>query len=193
MVNGTGELHIQNGAQSRLVVLAQEEIHRHLTIRSVGDRLIIEPERGSQLRPSAALRYLLTTDDISLIDVGCAVDVTTQEYRTESLRIDTSGSTDLDMDVRAGSVTIAASGSFDGRLSGETTYLTLDFSGSADLDAYDLTAQHVDVDTSGSADIYVTAIESLDVSARGSSDVTYRGNPRVDHSSAGASSVTPAD
>lgn len=74
-VSGIGELHVQNGTQTHLVVLAQEEIHQHLEIRTVGDRLIIEPKRGYQLRATDELRYLLTTDDLSSIDVGGSSDV----------------------------------------------------------------------------------------------------------------------
>ncbi len=193
VVNDTGELRIRNGAQHHLVVLAQEEIHQYLTIRQIGNRLIIEPERGYQLRPSRDLRYLLTADDVSRIDVAGAVDVVAHEYQTESLAIDTSGSTDLAMQVRVGSLTVATSGSFSGNLAGETTHLTLDLNGSADMDAYELTARRVDVDVSGAVTAYITAVESLDVSASGSSNIIYKGNPRVNHSSAGASRVNPAD
>jgi hypothetical protein len=191
-VNGSGELQLQNGNRNELVVLAQDEIHQHLTIRQRGDRLIIEPEEGYHFKTDRALRYLLITNGIETIDIAGAVEVTANEYSTQSLLIDVSGATDLDMSIYANDIRIEASGSFDGYLAGETNTLSLDFSGASDLNAFDLDARDVDIDISGAGNAYVTAHDSLNVSAAGASNVTYRGNPRVSQSSAGASSVRSA-
>jgi hypothetical protein len=192
-VNGTGELRLQNGDRNELIVMAQDEIHEHLTVRQRGDRLIIEPEEGHHFKTDRTLRYLLITNGIETVDVAGAVEVTANEYSTRTLLLDVSGAIDLDMSVYADDIRIDASGSFDGYLAGETNTLSLDFSGSSDLNAFDLDARDVDIDISGAGNAYVSASERLNVSAAGASNVTYRGNPRVSQSSAGASSVRAAE
>lgn len=192
-VNGSGELRIQNGNRNELIVLAQDEIHQHLNIRQRGDRLIIEPHEGYTFRTESTLRYLLITDDINNIVISGAVSATSEDYRTESLFIDASGATDLDMTLHADSLTVDASGAFDGYLGGDVRTLTLDFSGSSDLNAYDLTADSVDIDLTGAGTLYVNARDRLNVSAAGASQVTYKGNPQVSQSAAGASSVSSAE
>jgi hypothetical protein len=192
VVKGSGELQIQNGDRDQLIVLAQDEIHEHLAIREIGNRIIIEPKEGYHFKTAKDLRYLLITNNIDLIDVSGAIEVTSNDYHTSKLYIDASGSTDLDMSIYAEDITIDASGAFDGYLAGESRTLVLDFSGASDLNAYDLQATMVDIDISGAGTAYVTATESLNVSAAGASNVSYRGNPRVSQSSAGASSVNAA-
>jgi hypothetical protein len=193
VVNGTGELRIQNGDADQLIVTAQDEIHEHLIIRQQGDRLIIEPRDGYHFKTDKELRYVLITNNLSLLDVSGAVDVTANEYRTQNLLVDASGSTDLDISIYADTLKIDAAGAFDGYLSGDVSDLILDFSGASDINSYDLNARNVDINLSGAGTAFVTATERLNVSAAGASNVTYKGNPRVSQSSAGASSVNSAD
>jgi carbon monoxide dehydrogenase subunit G len=192
IVKGNGELQVQNGNRDQLIVLAQDEIHEHLAIREIGNRIIIEPKDGYHFKTAKNLRYLLITNNINLIDVSGAIEVTSNDYHTSNLYIDASGSTDVDMSIYADDITVDASGAFDGYLAGESETLTLDFSGASDLNAYDLEASTVDIDISGAGTAYVNATKSLNVSAAGASHVSYRGNPRVSQSSAGASSVNAA-
>lgn len=188
-ISGNGELRIQNGDRNELIILAQDEIHQHLSIRQQGQRLIIEPEDGYHLKPDDTLRYLVITNAIEKLDLRGALSVTSDIYRTPRLTIETSGAIDLDMTLDTEELRLDASGAFDGRLVGRTQALTLDFSGASELDAFDMNAEHVRVDAAGAASLSVSARETLEVSAAGASQVIYRGRPRVSQSAAGASSV----
>jgi hypothetical protein len=63
-------------------------------------------------------------------------------------------------------------------------------SGGSDLDASELTADEVDVDSSGGSDVMIAVRSSIVGSASGGSDVVYSGEPRtVDVDASGGSDV----
>lgn len=191
-VSGNGELKIINGEQNQLIIYAQKEIHQYLSIRESNHQLTIKPKDGYHFKNHQGLKYILITNGLTHINTSGAVSITGEQYQTENLSIDASGSSDIDLSVITDTLSIDASGSFDGYLAGQTQQLLLEFSGSSDLNAYDLDAKIVDIDISGASTTFVRASEQLNVSAAGASSVTYKGNPRLSHSSAGASSVKAA-
>ncbi|WP_196159423.1 head GIN domain-containing protein [Reinekea sp. G2M2-21] len=192
-LHGIGELTLQNGQENQLVVLAQEEIHDHLSIRQEDDQLIIGPREGYQFRTNEPPRFLLNANHLDTVIIRGAIDLTSGNYRTEQLAIEASGSSDVDLTLHASNLTIDASGSFDGYLSGEVNTLKVDFSGSSDLNADDLKAKDVDIDISGAGTAYIHATETLTISAAGAVKVVYSGNPVVSQSAAGATSISHSD
>ena len=72
---------------------------------------------------------------------------------------------------------VEASDSSDVVLSGRTSALRIESSGSADIAARDLAAGEVTVDSNGSSDVEVCAEDTLQVTASGQSDVTYFCSP----------------
>ncbi|EAR09185.1 head GIN domain-containing protein [Reinekea blandensis] len=192
-VYGNGEVRLQNADRNELIVFAQDNIQQHLTIRQQGTHLTIGPEKGYQFRPDDTLRYVILTNGLNTLDVSGAMEVTSDVYQTDSLHIDASGAVELDMTIDTHRFSLDGAGAFEGRLAGRTRDLVLDFAGAAELNAFDLAAEHVVIDAAGASSIRVTASDTLDVSAAGASDVRYRGRPRVSQSGSGASSVLSDD
>ena len=83
----------------------------------------------------------------------------------------------------------AAEGSADIKLSGKTGQFLLSVAGSADVSAFDLSADDVSISISGSGDAEVNAGDSLSVSIKGSGDVSYSGEPTVSKSIMGNGDV----
>ena len=189
-IHGQGELQLINGEDTQLTVFAQQKIHEYMSVERQGSRLIVRAKKGYHFKTHDPIKYVLVANDIESIDVSGALNITANDYHTDTLIIDASGSTDVDMSVDTANFEINASGSFDGYLSGYTRDFMADFSGSADLNSYDLSAENVIIDVSGAATIYVRATTLLDISASGAAKINYKGTPAVSQSSAGAVSVS---
>lgn len=137
---------------------------------------------------SANLRVLdLRGGDLSIETSGSS-DVEMQG-NLDSLSFDTSGSSDIDVKrLIAAHLSITTSGSSDLELFGETDILDISTSGSSDINARELTAREVTVTTSGSSDVAVCATETLTIETSGSSDVDYYCDPEVVNKSTSGSS-----
>lgn len=188
-VNGIGELRLQNGSANQVVVTAQEQVHDYLRVNQEGHRLVIEPKDGYRFKTDDELSFLIIANGIEFIDVSGAVNITSGDYQTDRLTIQTSGASDIDMTVMANQLTVDASGSLDSYFSGQVQSFIADFSGASDLNAYDLEAEDVDLKVSGAGTAYLTARHSLTVSTAGAITVFYQGNPVISQSTAGASSI----
>jgi hypothetical protein len=116
--------------------------------------------------------------DITSIELDGSNDVIGQKpLRFKDLRIDISGSGDIDMDLQAAKVDAGLSGSGDLRLKGVSGDLIVDVSGSGDIKCLDLKAKKVSLSISGSGDAALNVSNELKVDISGSGDVSYRGNP----------------
>jgi hypothetical protein len=111
-------------------------------------------------------------------------------FASDNLELVASGGSDLTVTVSAGSLEATASGGSDLRLSGTARSARIRSSGGSDLDAGQLTADEVDVDSSGGSDVTIAVRNSIVGSASGGSDVIYSGEPRtVDVDASGGSDV----
>ncbi len=76
-------------------------------------------------------------------------------------------------------VNVDFSGDAQVKLSGKTEKLNITGSGSATVDARDLTATEVDIDVTGSATLYVRSNQRLGVHADGSARIHVYGSPTI--------------
>lgn len=192
-VEDIGVLRIQNGANPQLIVIAQNEIHEHLVVNESGRKLEITPRNGYSLKASDTLEYILVTDSLKNIDISGSVSLVSTHYQTESLDIDASGTSVIDLSVQADDLSISASGLFNGYLAGNAQQVSINLNGTSNLDAFDLLANEINVDIAGTGNAYVSAEEWLEASASGVSKIEYKGNPELSISASGVSSVNRAE
>jgi hypothetical protein len=84
-----------------------------------------------------------------------------------------------------------SSGGSDLRLSGTADSVAIQASGGSDIDARDLRARAVDIQTSGGSDAVIDVSERLVAQASGGSDIVYSGNPATaDIDEGGGAGVT---
>lgn len=96
----------------------------------------------------------------------------------DSLALSSSGSSDIRVEVEDSErVTIDTSGSSDISVCGEADTLEIRSSGSSDVGAHTMIAGDVAIQSSGSSDIVVCVRGSLHANISGSGDVTYLCNP----------------
>jgi hypothetical protein len=111
-------------------------------------------------------------------------------FASDNLKLAASGGSDLTIAVSVGALEATASGGSDLRLNGTARSARIRSSGGSDLDASELTADEVDVDSSGGSDVMIAVRSSIVGSVSGGSDVVYSGEPRtVDVDASGGSDV----
>jgi hypothetical protein len=104
----------------------------------------------------------------------------------------TSGASEFDVtNVKSDEFNIEASGAGHIQIAGETKALEIGMSGAVGLDAKDLKAEKVTVNSSGAASADVYASEELRASVSGAGNVDYYGDPKtVTEDTSGAGSIS---
>lgn len=118
------------------------------------------------------LRVRISVPNLDGISASGASEIVASGVKSADFHIDTSG---------AGSL----------KVSGETKALALEMSGAGDVDARDLRAQKVSVNSSGASSAEVYASEELRVDASGAGNIDYYGDPKnVSEDVSGAASIS---
>jgi hypothetical protein len=168
-VRGCVDVHAQIGAESPLLVTADDNLLDRVITRVEEGVLIVEMEPGS---------YRFRTDVVIKVTVPTL----------DALRITGSGDASL-TGFQGGALALGVSGSGDISAHGSVDALNVTISGSGDLALFDLVAREVNVSIAGNGDVEVHAVERLNVQISGSGDVVYRGSPNVQRSIGGSGSV----
>lgn len=91
-------------------------------------------------------------------------------------------------------LTLIISGSGNATLDGKTAKLTVQVSGSGDVNAKALQSEYADIQITGVGNINVTVTEALKAGIMGSGDITYFGHPKkVDPSILGSGDIVAGD
>jgi hypothetical protein len=177
-LNDFNEISIQDNID---VVITQSTLQNY-RIEPSGVNLKVTNQLGklkiSREDNKGAATIYINCFKLSAIDVLGSADVrTTNEIRSDDLKLALTGSGDLRVKLKANNVSAALAGSGDINLEGTTQNLTTTVAGSGDLRASKLIAEYVKVEVAGSGDATVNASKSLDASVAGSGDIRYVGNP----------------
>ncbi len=100
------------------------------------------------------------------------------EIAPKKLKLQTNGSGDIALWVKANSVTAISKGSGDMMLKGEVEQLNVESVGSGDILTKNLKAREVVVTTKDSGDVWVFASERVKATSSGSGDIKVSGNPK---------------
>ena len=97
--------------------------------------------------------------------------------KADRLEIETSGSSDVDLNLEAMYLKTESSGSSDIRLRGIADIHEFEVSGSGDLYAFDLVSKNVRIRISGSGQAWVSVSDTLNLQLSGNGRVLYKGDP----------------
>jgi Putative auto-transporter adhesin, head GIN domain len=118
------------------------------------------------------IRVRISVPQLDAISTSGASDLVVSNVKSEAFNIDTSGASNI-------------------KISGEAKAFDLGMSGAGEVDAKDLRAQMVSVNSSGAAEAHVYASEELRVEASGAGSVNYYGDPKnVSEEVSGAASIS---
>ena len=184
------DVFLSQGAAGPLVVEAQERLVDDLITETEGDVLKIYFDRSISFVRKA--RVYVTVPEILKINTSGGSDLEAERViRGKELVIESSGGSDIRIEVDVTNLGIKASGGSDIYISGKAEQLVARTSGGSDLHGFDLTVHRAKLESSGGSDIKIHVLDALTAMASGGSDIIYRGNPsEVKIESSSSSDVT---
>ena len=190
-VSGAIDLYVKQDADRSLKIEADENLLSYIEVTNDGDKLVIRPKNGFNLKPSKDIKVYVSSPLFKRLEASGACDIYSENQITsaEEVNIDMSGSCDAKLDIKAPKVSTDFSGACSAELKGETKDLYMEGSGSSDFKCFGLMAENVDVNISGAGDAEVSASVKLSVDVSGAAGVKYKGSPSVDQKISGAGSV----
>jgi hypothetical protein len=165
---GAGTLAITQGSAEALTVEADENVLPPIRSEVRGGTLVLGPERSLTIgRP---IRYALTVQRLSELEVDGAAEVSVHGIRTGALSVDLRGAADVTIGGQADTQRVAIAGAGTYRASGLATRETV-------------------VEINGAGTAVVHAVERLRTTINGVGTVEYVGDPRVEKTVNGLGTV----
>ena len=192
-VSGGLDVYVRQDSAYSVKVEADENLQEYIIVRTDGDELVIEEKDG--YNPSGHIKIYVSSPNYKTFEASGACSIIGENKITVSneIKIDLSGASHVDVELKAPKVDAETSGAGTITLKGETKDLFVETSGSGTIRCANLMAENVDVSISGAGNAQVYASVKLDVDVSGAGDVKYRGNATVSKSISGAGSVSKMD
>lgn len=195
-VSGGIDLFLSSGDEAVAVSANNKEVRDHIVTEVKDGVLKIYLDWKKALKFSLhgnntmkAYVSFKTLDKLSASG-GCDVKVD-GTIKSNSLKINVSGGSDLSAKVDVKSLSLDQSGGSDVDLTGTVTDIKIDASGGSDFSGYDLHADNCVITASGGSDVNITVNKEFYAEATGASDVNWRGKATVKGAKAsGAGSVS---
>jgi len=210
-ISGSHSVKFSYADEVSLTVIMQENLFDHLLIDVENGELYVRSRRSfittavnrprlyiaapslTAIRLSGSTEIVssdvIQADNFSIRTSGSA-SITLMLEIAQVLELETSGSSDIDLDVQAERINIQSSGSSKFALNGSANVIDWHTSGAARIDAFELQTKTATVRVSGSANVDVAVVHALTVNISGSGRVRYIGTPHVTQSVSGSGSVS---
>jgi hypothetical protein len=173
LIDDNMDVTVRSGARPAAVVRAGENVLDDVHT-DVDDGALKVSGRGNAVvigtDPVDDARITLTVPDLDVIKISGDSDADLRDVRGDLFEVDISG----DGAVRA---------------SGNVRRLTVEISGSGNVDMPRLNAHQARVEVSGSGDVRIGRTSELDVEISGSGHVKYRGRPQLSQSISGSGQI----
>jgi hypothetical protein len=194
-VGGSGELVVIQGAETSLVVEADDNLLPYLETVVEGDTLrlgISDAARGRSVQPRRTIRYTVTTPNVEELRGAGSTGIRADALDLDRLELNVSGSANVVIGTLvADEITVDISGSGNVDVAGRVDTQRINVGGSGNYRAADLESARVSAQSQGSGRVTVWVTESLDARASGAGDVRYYGSPQTSASTSGSGRVTP--
>ncbi|PWS27357.1 DUF2807 domain-containing protein [Pedobacter yonginense] len=185
------DLYLTQGNSESVSIKTDAETMKDVVVQQNGNQLTIKFKDGVNwggLFKNQVIKVYVNYKTLSALAASGGSDVYTQNtIKVSKLAIQSSGGSDLKMNIICTDLSIQSSGGSDLDLSGRAENMTLQSSGGSDVNAFDLTTQYAKVSASGGSDVNVYVEKGLEASASGGGDVNYKGNASLKKTSSSKS------
>jgi hypothetical protein len=176
--SSAGEVYLSQGPK-HLRIEAEDNIIRGLMTEVGSGRLTIR-HTAACINPQKPIKIYVSTPHIEGLDISGSGSITgLSPIESDALRIDISGSGDINLDVDCKDLSTTISGSGSAVLKGRATDNSVDISGSGAVHSYDLETNRSTVRISGSGTAEVNVHDELNTNLSGSGSVSYKGCPSM--------------
>jgi hypothetical protein len=175
----------------KVIIRLDDNLVEHLQVEKAGSTLKIGLKPGISLVSNATLEAEISMPELTRIELSGSSDARISDFKSsKNLDVDLSGSSSLQGEIEAADTTFDVSGSSGVILNGTGWNLTLEASGSSDVDLSEYTVAHANLDVSGASSVIIYLRGNLVVEASGASNVIYLGRPTdIRINTSGASKV----
>lgn len=176
-INAT--VHLKQGNKQTIEIKAQQNIIDNIKKEVKDDIWNISYKEN--VRDHEPIHIYITLTNLTKATISGSGDIIgeTKFTNLDNLKLATSGSGDIKLEVYSKSTAAAITGSGNILVKGSADNNTVSITGSGDFKGYDFLVNTSKVQITGSGNSQVTAKENLDISITGSGDVYYRGTPSL--------------
>ena len=179
-IHGVFNLYLSQGDKESLRIEAGEQTMDKITTRNDGEQLIIELEEGFELFDRDQINIYLTITDLDSFEfegVGNIKTETVLRLKDLDLKGDGVGNTKLELEADRIDAEFNLVGNV--TLSGKVETIDLKNNGLGNVDAADLKAQFMTLDSNGIGKVEVYCEQEISITANGIGKVTYSGDAEV--------------
>jgi len=169
----------QSSKQSVEVTANSDIIGRILTeVEGYTLKIYIDKNWKSSWKNSGPMIVAVSTAHIERLMASGGSDVeSTGVWKTDEFRIQSSGGSDIELELDVDELEVLCSGGSDVDIRGTADRLDIQSSGGSDFNGRKLKTKKAHIQSSGGSDVYVHVTERLVARASGSSDIYYSGDP----------------
>jgi hypothetical protein len=193
------DMYLTQGSSESLKFVGDKEALENVTVEKDGTGLKIKYKDGFHLSglfsSRQSVKVYVTYKNLYALSASGGSDVYTQNtLKTDRLKLQASGGSDLKMVIACKDLEINSSGGSDVDLKGNASNMAVQTSGGSDVNAFDFRVDYARVNASGGSDANVYVVKALEANASGGSDVHYKGSASYKKTSSSKSgSVTKVD
>lgn len=167
-----------NGNDTEITIITDSNIQPYVDIKAQSKKLVVSTKDNVSLQPKSGIKVIIPIRYVNQISSLGTGDIENKGFLSfKKLRLDLSGTGDIELDLKSDEIDASLSGTGDIELEGTTNTLNISLSGTGDFKGTDLSANDVNVTLSGTGNIDITTHKSLNANNSGTGDINYKGNP----------------
>lgn len=187
-LRGTGNIYITQGEEYYIKLKTDDNIMPLISTTVKKCILLIASEKC--IGKITCLDVHITMKEIKGLTVSGSGDILGDSLIVaKNLDININGSSKINLNLEATTITSTISGSGDIKLRGHTKVHNAKINGSGTISCFDLGTKRTEVKINGSGNCNIYASEVLNIEINGSGDVIYQGDPKVTSNTKGSGSV----
>lgn len=188
-VGGAFEVILIKANKEKVVLEIDDNLMPYVTTKVF--RGILEIDNKKDFRNPKELKVTIYYKSIDEIDLSGAASLFSEDVlKTESLEIDASGASYIELKLDIDYLEADFSGASKADFSGRAKSVEVETSGATVFRAVDLETESCEIDASGASVARIWVTKELSLEASGASSVRYKGSPNIDIISvSGAASV----
>jgi len=174
-----GKVHVTQGDEQLFSVIADDNVLEYIITTVQNGKLVIGTKRGISIS-NLSLTVNATLTNVEELSTSSSGDIVGKNrFVADYMRLITSSSGDISLDLETEKLLSVISSSGDIYLRGKATQHDATLSSSGDLYAFNLATEttNISVSSSGDAEIYVSNILNVTLSSSGS--LFYKGQPTI--------------
>jgi Putative auto-transporter adhesin, head GIN domain len=169
-VSGYYNINITIGSPQSVVVKVNGNLLPYIETSVKGKTLTIQSKKGYLLRPQGVPEIDIVSPSVSKIELSGKNRLDLHNFQGTDLEINLSGSNQFSA-------------------KGAVSSFSMALSGNSSIDAQQLIANKVAIDSNGNSKILINAKDKLTVSISGNSLISYLGNPKIKQTINGSGAI----